>query len=75
VNAEDLLQRVPRRTGKFEARNPKLERMSKDQKKANVPNKFVSDLSLDFSISTISTVEIVSDFDIRISNFDLRGEA
>jgi hypothetical protein len=72
VNAEDLLQRVPRRTGKFEARNPKLERMSKDQKKANVPNKFVSDLSLDFSIST---VEIVSDFDIRISNFDLRGEA
>ena len=71
MNAEHLLQRVPRRTGKFEARNPKLETMSND-KKTNVPNKFVSDLSLDFSISTF---EIVSDFAIRISNFDLRGEA
>jgi hypothetical protein len=60
-------QRAPRQKRfKFEARNPKLETISM-AKSSNVPNELDSDLSLDF---TISNFEIVSDFDIRISNLD-----
>jgi hypothetical protein len=65
--------RTPRQNGKFEARNPKLETMSND-KDSNVPNKFVSELVLDFDISSsFPSFEIVSDFDIRISNLVFAG--
>jgi len=50
---------------KFEARNPKLETISES---SNVPNNLDSDFSFGFHYLNISSFEIVSDFDIRISN-------
>jgi hypothetical protein len=46
------------------SKDPKLETMTKC---SNVPKKLDSDLSFGF---TISNFEIVSDFDIRISNLE-----
>jgi hypothetical protein len=62
-------QGAPRKNGKFEARNPKLETMSNDKIPMFQTNSFRSGV-LDFDISNISNFEIVSDFDILISNLD-----
>jgi len=60
-------QSAPRNKGKFEARNPKLETISNDKKpQCSKQPRF----GLEFLDFDISNFEIVSDFDIWISDFD-----